>query len=65
MRAVASTLRELLIGDDWPTALGVALALALTALVAAAGLSAFWVMPVAVLALLRWSVMRRARRGSG
>lgn len=48
-------------GDDWRTALGVVLALALVALLAGAGLSAWWLMPPAVLALLALSVRRDAR----
>jgi hypothetical protein len=54
---------EFVVGDDWRTAIGVALALALTALVAALGISAWWVMPLAVLALLALSI-RRAARGA-
>lgn len=52
---------EFIVGDDWRTAIGVALALALTALIAAAGVSAWWVMPLAVLALLALSIRRAAR----
>ncbi len=52
---------EFVVGDDWHTAVGVALALALTALVAAAGISAWWVMPPAVVGLLWLSVLRTAR----
>jgi hypothetical protein len=36
-------------------------ALALTALIADVGVSAWWLMPLAVLALLGWSVRRAAR----
>jgi hypothetical protein len=54
---------EFIVGDDWRTAIGVALALALTALVAAIGVSAWWVMPLAVFGLLALSI-RRAARGS-
>jgi hypothetical protein len=54
---------EFVVGDDWRTAIGVALALALTALVAAVGVSAWWVMPLAVLGLLALSI-RRAARGA-
>ncbi len=49
---------EFVVGDDWRTAIGVVLALALTALVAAAGVSAWWVMPLAVLGLLGLSICR-------
>ncbi len=53
---------EFVVGDDWLTALGVALALALTALLAAAGSTAWWAMPPAVVALLAHSVWRAAQR---
>jgi hypothetical protein len=52
---------EFVVGDDWRTAIGVALALALTALLASAGISAWWVMPLAVLGLLALSIRRSAR----
>ncbi len=52
---------EFVVGDDWRTAIGVALALALTALLAAAGVSAWWVMPLAVLGLLGLSIRRATR----
>jgi hypothetical protein len=52
---------DFVVGDDWRTALGVAVALALTAGLVEAGVSAWWVMPVAVLALLGLSVRRAAR----
>jgi hypothetical protein len=70
MTRVQGSLRavwEFVVGDDWRTAIGVALALALTALVAAAGISAWWIMPLAVLGLLALSIRRAAngppRRG--
>ncbi|MGO9249500.1 MAG: hypothetical protein ACLQQB_01220 [Solirubrobacteraceae bacterium] len=52
---------ELVVGDDWRTALGVVLALALTALLAEATTSAWWVMPLAVIGLLALSIRRTAR----
>jgi hypothetical protein len=55
---------EFVVGDDWRTAIGVALALALTALVAATGSSAWWVMPLSVLGLLALSIRRAARGAS-
>jgi hypothetical protein len=55
---------EFVVGDDWRTALGVALALGLTAIVAGAGVSAWWVMPIAVIVLLGLSIRRAARRGT-
>ncbi len=61
VRAVLAGVWEFVVGDDWRTALGAALAIALTALLAAGGVSAWWVMPVAVLALLALSIRRAAR----
>jgi hypothetical protein len=55
---------EFVVGDDWRTALGVALALALTALIAGAGVAAWWVMPAAVLGLLALSIRRAVRSTS-
>ena len=52
------------VGDDWRTALGAVLAIALTALVAGTGASAWWVMALAVPTLLALSIRRAARGGS-
>jgi hypothetical protein len=52
---------EFVVGDDWRTALGVVLALAATALLSGV-VSAWWVMPPAVIGLLALS-LRRAVRG--
>jgi hypothetical protein len=52
---------DFVVGDDWVTAIGVVAALGLTALIAAAGGAAWWVMPVTVIALLALSVRRAAR----
>jgi hypothetical protein len=54
---------EFVVGDDWQTAFGVVLALALTALLAADAVSAWWVTPLAVLGLLALSIRRAARNG--
>lgn len=56
---------EFVVGDDWMTAVGVVLALALTALLASAAISAWWVMPPAVVGLLALSISRAARGASG
>jgi len=53
---------EFVVGDDWVTAAGVIAALALTAVIAGAGIAAWWVMPVAVAALLALSLRRATRR---
>jgi hypothetical protein len=49
---------EFVVGDDPLTALGVVVAIGLTAIIAGAGVSAWWVMPVAVLGLLALSLRR-------
>jgi hypothetical protein len=49
---------EFVVGDDWLTAVGVVVALGATALIAGAGAAAWWVMPVAVAALLGFSLQR-------
>ena len=52
---------EFVVGDDPWTALGVVVALGATALIAGAGAAAWWVMPLAVVALLALSLRRAAR----
>jgi hypothetical protein len=52
---------DFVVGDDWVAALGVVVALGITALVAAANVSAWPVMPIAVIALLALSLRRAAR----
>jgi hypothetical protein len=52
---------DFVVGDDPMTAVGVAVALGATALIASAGAPAWWVMPVAVVALLALSLRRAAR----
>jgi len=51
---------DFVVGDDWRIAVGVVLALALTAIVAGTSVSAWWILPVAVAALLAFSVWRAA-----
>lgn len=51
---------DFVVGDDWRTALGVVLALALTALLTGGGVAAWWVMPPAVVVLLALSLRRAA-----
>ena len=61
LRAAALWVWDFVVGDDWVTAAGVVLALGVTALIAAAGAGAWWVMPIAVVALLTVSLRRAAR----
>jgi divalent metal cation (Fe/Co/Zn/Cd) transporter len=60
-RAALAAAWEFVVGDDWVTAAGVVLALGLVAVLAGAGVAAWWIMPVAALALLVLSVRREAR----
>jgi len=53
---------DFIVGDDWRIAIGVAAALALTALVAETTVAAWWIVPVAVAVLLATSVLRPARQ---
>ncbi len=55
---------DFLVGDDWLVAVGIVSAIALTALIADRGVAAWWVMPLAVIALLVGS-LRRALRAAG
>jgi hypothetical protein len=52
---------DFIVGDDWLIAVGVIAAIALTALVADQGVEAWWLMPLAVVALLAGSVWRASR----
>ncbi|MGH2832525.1 MAG: hypothetical protein ACRDK2_07085 [Solirubrobacteraceae bacterium] len=52
---------EFVVGNDWRTALGVVIALSITALIASANVSAWWVMPIAVFGLLAISIFRATR----
>lgn len=61
LRAFALFWWDFIVGDDWRIAAGVVLALALTAALAAAGVPAWWLLPVAVLALLALSLRRGLR----
>jgi hypothetical protein len=62
-RGVLLGVWDFVVGDDWRAAIGVAVALGVTAIVAAAGVTAWWIMPLAVLAILGLS-LRRAVRGA-
>jgi hypothetical protein len=53
---------DFVVGDDWIVAAGIVLALVLTALVADDDVSAWWILPVAVVALLVLSLRRATAR---
>jgi hypothetical protein len=58
--SVALAVWEFIAGDDWRTALGVCVVLALTGAISTVGLAAWWVAPIAVPCLL-WLSLRRFR----
>jgi len=64
IRALFLSVWEFVVGDDWRTALGVVLALALTSLLAETAISAWWLLPLAVFGLLALSVRRAAREAT-
>jgi uncharacterized protein (DUF58 family) len=62
LRAFGAFLYDFLIGDDPAIAVAVVVALGLTAVIAGAGIAAWWVLPVAVAVVLTVSVLRESRR---
>jgi hypothetical protein len=52
---------DFVVGDDWRVSVQVALAIAVTAGVAAAGVTAWWILPVAVVGVLYVSLRRATR----
>ena len=64
MRYVIAFLRfwyEFIVGDDWRVAAGIVVAIALTAVLAGAGASSWWLMPLAVVAIMLGSLRRATR----
>jgi hypothetical protein len=64
VRSVLSFWYDFIVGDDWTVAVGVVAALGLTAVLAHAGVPGWWLLPVAVVALLTYSLIRAARSAS-
>lgn len=64
MRGAALGIWDFVVGDDWRVALGIVVMLAATAAIAALGLPAWWLSPIATIAILYLSV-RRAGAGQG
>jgi hypothetical protein len=52
---------DFVVGDDWRVAAGVVVALIVTAIIAGAGVAAWWILPVAAAGLLALSILRAAR----
>ena len=61
LRALGDFAWEFVVGDDWRIAVGVAVALAVTALVADTSVPAWWILPLATAVVLAGSVWRAAR----
>jgi hypothetical protein len=63
LRRALLAIWDFVVGDDWRTAAGVVLALVVTALIAHhTRVAAWWITPVAVVALLALSLRRVVRR---
>jgi hypothetical protein len=62
LRAFGHFWWDFIVGDDWRVAAGVALALAVTALLTHNGVNAWWLLPLAVGVLLAGSVWQAGRR---
>jgi hypothetical protein len=52
---------DFVVGDDWRAALGLGVAIGLTAALAAGGVAAWWFLPLAVAAVLAYSLRRETR----
>ncbi len=63
LRSFALFWWDFIVGDDWRIAAGVVLALAGTAAIATTSVPAWWLLPVAVAALLAVSLWRATRTG--
>jgi hypothetical protein len=63
LRSAGAFWYDFVIGDDWRAAAAVAVALAVTAVLAhAGGINAWWLMPVCVIAALGWSLRHATAR---
>jgi hypothetical protein len=62
LRALGAFLYDFVIGDDPLIAAAVVVALGLTAVFASAGISAWWMLPAAVVVVLSFSLRRAIRR---
>jgi hypothetical protein len=51
---------DFVVGDDWRAAVGIVVAIGATAIVAAAHIAAWWLLPLAVVAVLYLSLRRAA-----
>jgi hypothetical protein len=61
LRAFGRVWWDFVVGDDWRAAAGVVIAIGATAALVAAGVDAWWLMPVAVALVLYVSLRREVR----
>lgn len=62
VRAFGAFWYDFIVGDDWRVALGVVAALAVTYGVSRTSVAAWWILPVALVVLLPFSLWRATRR---
>ena len=62
LRAFGMFWWDFVVGDDWVAAAGVVIAIGATAVLVAAGVDAWWLMPLAVVALLALTLRRATAR---
>ena len=62
LRAFGMFWWDFVVGDDWVAAAGVVLAIGATAALVAAGVNAWWLMPLAVVGLLALTLRRATAR---
>lgn len=62
LRSFLAFAYDFVVGDDWTVAVGIVVALALIAALTAAGVTAWWLLPLALPGLLAVSLARAIRR---
>jgi hypothetical protein len=55
---------DFVVGDDWRAALGIAAAIGIAAALVAAGIDAWWLIPLGVVVVLYASLRREAQKAS-
>jgi len=62
LRSFGAFWYDFVVGDDWRVAVGVVVAFAITAAVSTTTVSAWWIVPLAVVVLLAYSLWRAVRQ---
>jgi hypothetical protein len=62
LRAFGRFWWNFVVGDDWRAAVGIVIAIGVTAALVAAGVDAWWLMPIGVAAILGLSLRRETLR---